>query len=76
MRAGQEDERQVARVESGQREERRDENRESGLHHILPLCPRVDAVRGRRFNRGVWKSVIGGSFSEIILVPKEPLPRR
>lgn len=54
---GEEDERQVARVEPGQREKRRDEDREGRLHHLLPLRLRVDAVRGGRLNRSLRKSV-------------------
>lgn len=57
MCVGQEDECQVARVEPGQREKRRDEDRKSRLHHLLPLCLRVDAVCGRRLNGSVRKSV-------------------
>lgn len=57
MCVGQEDERQVARVESGQREKRRDENRESCLYDLLPLRTRVDAICGCRVNWSLWKSV-------------------
>lgn len=67
---GQEDERQVARFEPRQREERRDENRESRFYDFLPLCTRVDTVRGRGFNGSLWKSV-RRSISKIIFRFKE-----
>ncbi|CAL7941224.1 unnamed protein product [Xylocopa violacea] len=53
---GEEDEREVAGVEPGQGEERRAENRESGVHHILPIPSSLDAVRDGRDDRGIRQS--------------------